>query len=122
MAKPRFRGARPVSVGDAAARPDERQILAFALHQTRVDRGRKRRIVELDREVVVALVRCLLPRRPELRSSGDDAVVRTLLVVAFGGDELHRLDVEGEGLDRAAVAVLGAGESADRSHVVVSFC
>jgi len=59
----------PVGSVAVAAGPDQREaVVALTLHQRRVDRGRKARIVELDREIFpLGLPRGLLPRRRRTR-------------------------------------------------------
>lgn len=80
-------------------------VLGF--DQAGVDRCREARIVQLDAEVfALRLAGDLLPGCAELGSAGEDAEVGAALAVALGGGEL-RLDVEGQGLDRAGEAVLG---------------
>src|SRR6266478_1145884 len=56
-----------------------------------------------------------------IRRTGEDAEVGAALAVALRGDELHGLDVEAQGLDRAGEAVLGLGEGADGCHCRVPF-
>src|SRR6266700_5323769 len=56
-----------------------------------------------------------------IRCTREDAEVGAALAVAFRGDELHGLDVEAQGLDRAGEAVLGLGEGADGCHCRVLF-
>lgn len=53
-----------MSGGGAAARPDQRQLLAFRLDQARLDRSREGRIVQLHREVGVALSECFFHAAP----------------------------------------------------------
>src|SRR6266700_396192 len=56
-----------------------------------------------------------------IRCTREDAEVGAALAVALRGDELHGLDVEAQGLDRAGEAVLGRGEGADGCHCRVPF-
>ena len=58
----------PVGSVAVAAGPDQDEaVVALALHQRGVDRGRKARIVELDREIfAIAVPRGLLPGSAEL--------------------------------------------------------
>ncbi len=100
-----------------AAGPDQRvAVVAFALHQRGVDRGREARIIQLDREVfAIGLPRGFLPGCTELGSTRPDAIVGSLVVVLLGRDE-DRLDVERERLDRAGEAVIRRSEGADGSH------
>src|ERR1700694_1548036 len=84
-----------------AARPDEGiAVTAFRRDQRGEDRRREARIVELDREVVAARARGLLPGRAELGRAGEDAVIGSLVVLLLGPRDLG-LDVERERLDRA---------------------
>ena len=56
-----------VPVGLAAAGPDQGVGLgAFVVEEVRVDRRIEARIVELDREIIAALVGALRPRGPDL--------------------------------------------------------
>ena len=52
-------------VSDLAGPDELKAILALDLSERCVDRGRKARIVELDREVVATLLGCLLPGSSE---------------------------------------------------------
>src|SRR5712671_5043877 len=56
-----------------------------------------------------------------IRCTGEDAEVGAALAVALRGDELHGLDVEAQGLDRAGEAGLGHGKGADGCHCRVPF-
>jgi ATP-dependent helicase HepA len=91
-------------------RPDELVLAIIALDQGRVDRSREGWIVELDRDVFGARVLGRLgPACAKLDAIGDDPVVGAALVVLGHGPD-GRLDVDGEGADRAAEgAVLAAG-------------
>jgi hypothetical protein len=115
--QPRLSAELPLLSVPVRPGPDEREaFLTFDLDQGRVDRSREVRVVELDREVVAAFIRGLLPCCVELDIAGEDAEVRTL----FGGalDCADRcLDVEVEGLDRAVEAVAG---SLSRETVIVT--
>ena len=89
------------------AGPDQLQaFLAFHLDQGGVDRSGEARVVQLYREVVAALCGDFLPGGAEFDIAGEDAEVRSLVGGVFDADQLG-LDVEVEGLDRAAEAVLG---------------
>src|SRR5579884_2166668 len=113
---PRGGGAAQRSVGGAAAGPDQ-AVAVLGVDQGRVDRGREAGVVELDGEVVAVLSGGLLPGRAELGLAGEDAEVGRLVVVLVGGPELGGLDVEAEGLDRAAVGAVGLlVEGADGGH------
>ena len=98
----------PVGSVGVAARPDQHEaVVALTPHQRGVDRRREGRIVELDREIfAVAILRGLLPGGAELSGAGEDAIVRRLVVVLIGRDEL-RFDVKRERLDRSGVFLLG---------------
>src|SRR5216684_1293684 len=56
-----------------------------------------------------------------IRCTREDAEVGAALAIALRGDELHGLNVEAQGLDRAGEAVLGLGEGADGRHCRVPF-
>src|SRR6266699_5121028 len=125
MAKPRSQaGLRAWSGSFAgAAGPDEVVALAvFGLDQAGIDRRVEARIVQLDREIfALRLAGGLLPGCTKIRSTREDAEVGAALAIALRGDELHGLDVEAQGLDRAGEAVLGLGEGADGCHCRVPF-
>src|SRR5882757_6067458 len=125
MTKPRSRaGLLGWSASIAvAAGPDEVVALAvLGLNQAGVDRHGKARIVQLDGEIfALRLAGGLLPGSAKIRCTGEDAEVGAALAVALRGDELHGLDVEAQGLDRAGESVLGLGEGADGCHCRVPF-
>lgn len=123
MAKPRFRGAGPMacSVHGTAARPDQGQFLGLSLDQARIDRSGERGIVQLHREVGIAprWTGRLLPCRPEpgvFSKQGGGKSGPFSVSPHDDRKELHRLDVEIEGLacEGASEAVVGTEESADR--------
>src|SRR5580692_4498658 len=107
----------PDGSGVAAAGPDQVEaVVTLAFHQRGIDRRRKTRMVELDREIfAIAVPRGLLPGGAAFDGTCDDPIVGRLVVVLFGRDELCP-EVERERLDRSAVAVVRRDESADGSH------
>src|SRR5205823_5767403 len=84
---------------------------SFRRSQTRGTFGRVqpedplRRVVELDRQVLLASAALTLPGRADLQCTDQHAVVRTLVVVLIDGHDLD-LDVEGEALQRAVEALV----------------
>src|SRR5882724_4942125 len=56
-----------------------------------------------------------------IRCTREDAEVGAALAIALRRDELHGLDVEAQGLDRAGEAGLGLGGGADGCHCRVPF-
>src|SRR5712675_2908969 len=125
MRKPRSRaGLLGWSASIAvAAGPDEVVALAaLGLDQAGIDRRGEARIVQLDGEVfALRLAGGLFPGCTKIRCSREDAEVGAALAVTLRGDELHGLDVQAQGLDRAGEAVLGLGEGADGCHCRVPF-
>ncbi len=76
---------RSLGAGLAAARPDQRVAgPVFGVEQVRVDRLGEGGIVELDREVVAALVRALRPGGADLGLTDEHAVGRGVVVGAVG--------------------------------------
>ncbi|AMK19622.1 hypothetical protein K663_16215 [Sphingobium sp. MI1205] len=92
-------------------------LALVALREGRVDGCREGRIVELEAQIFGAgLARRLGPARAELDAAGADAVVRSLVVVAFDGSDAG-LDAKRQGADFAGVdAVFAADEAADLCH------
>src|SRR5258708_19372086 len=81
--------AGSVGVGLAAGGPDQGVGLgAFVVEEVRVDRRIEARIVELDREIVAALVGALGPRGSDLGSTHVDPVARRIVAgpVCLGDD------------------------------------
>jgi hypothetical protein len=84
-------------------------LVALGHDQARVDRRRKARVIELDREVLPAGIRGLLPGRANLGGAGEDAVVGGVVLLLLGRGEAG-LGVDGEDAERARVASLALGE------------
>jgi hypothetical protein len=101
----------------AAAGPDQGEpLIAIDLHQRGVDRCRKARIVELDREILaITVAGGLLSGGAEFGGAGEDAIAGCLVVLLVARGEF-RLDVERQRLDRTDEAVVRRGERADGSH------
>src|SRR5258708_19359586 len=79
-------------------------------------------IVQVDGQIfALRLAGGLLPGCTKIRCTREDAEVGAALAIALRRDELHGLDVEAQGLDRAGEAVLGLGEGADGCHCRVPF-
>src|SRR5690606_5836771 len=95
---PRFleRSASRRGSAAVAAGPDQGVLAALALEQRGVDRGGKRRIVELDRQVLAALAGLLSPGGSGFGVPGEETKVGAVLAAVLDGDELG-FDVEGEG-------------------------
>lgn len=102
------------------AGPDKREALAaFVVEEVGVDGSGEARIVELEAEIVAALVRALGPGRADLRLAGEHAVRGGVLAGAvFLGDDPDVLRLDREGDDLAGVFARGRLlEGSDGSHV-----
>src|SRR5580700_10751407 len=108
------------------ARPRPEQGVAFAaliVEQVRVDRRVEGRIVELERQVVAALLGAFGPGGADLGSSDEDAVARSLVVGGAGlGDDADAFGLQVEGDDLALVIVSDLFERTDGSHVSSPVC
>src|SRR5712664_4560187 len=80
----------PDRSGVATAGPDQVEaVVTLAFHQRGIDRRRKTRIVDLDREIfAIAVPRGLLPGGAAFDGTCDDPIVGRLVVVLFGREEL----------------------------------
>src|SRR5260221_14788659 len=87
----------------AAARPDEGEGLAvLVVEEIGVDRRVEAGIVELDREIVAALVGALRPGGPDLGAADIDPVAGGVVVGPVGlGDDADTLGLDAQGDDRA---------------------
>src|ERR1035437_8042858 len=83
------------------ARPDE-DLGSVALYQAGEDRRCEAGIVELDREIGVAVLGGGGPSCSDLRRSRVDPEIRGLVVVASDGGDVH-LGFEGQGGDRTLI-------------------
>src|SRR5712664_4469228 len=111
-------------VGLAAAGPDQGVGLgAFVVEEVRVDRRIEARIVELDREIIAALVGALRPRGPDLGATHVDPVARRIVAGPVClGDDADALGLEAQGDDLALEFLAGFLERADVSHVTSPCC
>ena len=100
---PRIAPGRPCRLFRLGAGPDHAELAGHVvLVEGGVDRSRKARVVQLDRDVGAVLLRHLLPGCADLDIAGEDPEVRAAVVGRIERDEL-RLGVELQRLD-------GAGE------------
>ena len=91
----------------AAARPDEVEGLAV-LDKVGVDRSGEARIVQLDREIVAALVGALRPGGPDLGAADKDPMARGVVVGPVGlGDDADALGLKAQGDDFALEFLAG---------------
>lgn len=83
----------------ARPRPQKGVALAgFVIEQVRVDRRVERGVVELEREVVAALLGTLRPSCPDLRPTHVDAVAGSVIVGSVGlGDDTDALGLQAQG-------------------------
>ena len=98
-----LRRSGSVAVGLAAAGPDEGVAFAvLVVEEVREDRRVEARIVQLDREIVTALVGALRPGGPDLGAADVDPVAGGVVVGPVGlGDDADVLGLEAEGDDLA---------------------
>jgi len=103
----------------AGPRPEQGVAFAiFIVEQVRVDRRVEGGIVELDREVIAALLGAFRPGGPDFRSTHVDAVAGRVLVGAIGlGEDTDALDLQTQGDDLALEIVADLLERTDVSHV-----
>src|SRR5882757_5872340 len=112
MPRPRNSGGAnepSVAVRLAAAGPDEGEGLGvFIVEEVGVDRGVEARIVELDREIIAALVGALRPGGTDLGATDVDPVARSVLVGPVGlGDDADAFGLEAQGDDFALEFLAG---------------
>ena len=102
-------GRRRRLVGAAAvgAGPDQAVALAvLVVEEVGVDRGGEARIVELEAQVIAALVGALGPGGADLDAADEDAVAGGVLAGAVGlGDDADVLGLDAEGDDFAGELV-----------------
>ena len=98
-----------VAVGLAAAGPDQGVGLGvFVVEEVGVDRRVEARVVQLDREVVAALVGALRPGGPDLRAADIDTMAGGVVVGAVGlGDDADVLGLDTQGDDLALELAAG---------------
>src|SRR5689334_11161963 len=120
----RCRWAGSVAVALAGARPDEGVAFAvLVVEEVGEDRGVKGRIVELEREIVAALVGALRPSGPNLGPAHIDPMAGGVVVGAVGlGHDAHALGLEAEGDDLALEIAADLLERTDVSHVTSPCC
>src|SRR5262245_16878294 len=106
-----------VAVLLAGARPDEAERFTI-LDELGVDWSREARIVELDREIVAALVGALRPGGADLGAADIYPMARCIVArpVCFENNA-HASAVQAEGEDLALEIVAGLLEGADICHV-----
>src|SRR6266849_187630 len=116
----RWRRYRSVAVGPAAAGPDEAEgLAAFVIEEVGVDRRVEARIVELDREVIAALVGALRPGGADLRAAAKDPVARCVVAGPAGlRNDADASGLDAQGDDLALKLVAGLLEGTDVRHVV----
>src|SRR3546814_17639854 len=107
------------AVGGAVPRPGEVESLAvLVVEQVGVVRGSEALIVELEREIVAALVALFGPTRSDFGAPDEDPVGRCLVVLHVGfGLDANLLLLNAHRDDLAGVALGGLGECADISHL-----
>ena len=115
----RCRRAGSVAVALAGARPDEGVALAvLVIEQVGEDRRVEGRIVELEREIVAALVGALRPGGPDLGPAHIHAVAGSVVVGAVGlRHDPDALGLEAQGDDLALEVAADLLEGPDVSHV-----
>src|SRR5579871_3008598 len=112
-------GAGLLTVLLAAARPDQAEALAvLVVEQVGEDRVREARIVELEREVVAALVGALRPGGPDLGPTDEHPVAGRVVVGPVGlGNDAHTPRLHAQRDDLALVLVADLLEGTDVGHV-----
>jgi hypothetical protein len=100
---------RSVAVRPAAARPDEAEgFAAFVIEEVGVDRRGEARIVELDREVIAALIGALRPGGADLGFAREDPVAWRVVAGPVGlGNDADAFGLDAQGDDLAEKLVLG---------------
>src|SRR5229473_241779 len=111
---------RSVAVGPAAAGPDEAEgLAAFVIEEVGVDRCGEARIVELDREVIAALVGALRPGGADLGAADKHPVARCVVAHPVGlRNDADAFGLDAQGDDLALELVAGLLEGTDGCHVV----
>src|SRR5690606_5307545 len=109
-----------LAVAAGRAGPDEAVALAvLVVEEVGVDRGGEARIVELEAQIVAALIGLLGPGGANLCAADEDAVAGGVLAGGPGlGDDADALGLDAEGDDFAGeLVVAGLLEGADGRHV-----
>src|SRR5258708_38869583 len=98
----RCRRCWSVTVGPAAARPDQAEgLAAFVIEEVGVDRRGEARIVQLDREGIAAFAGALRPGGADLGAADKDPVAWRVVAGPAGlrnDADAFCLDAEGDGL------------------------
>ena len=108
-----------VAIAAVGAGPDQRVGVAFfVVEEVGVDRGVEARIVELEAQIVAALVGALGPGGADLGAADQDPVAGSVLAGgALVGDDAYVLGLDAEGDDVAGELVRAALlEGADGRH------
>src|SRR5579863_5463444 len=115
----RCSGISSVSVLPAGAGPDEGVTVAvLVVEEVGVDRRVEARIVQLDREVVAALIGALRPGGPDLGPTDIDPMAGGVVVGPVGlGDDADVLGLNAQGDDLALELAAGLLEGTDVGHV-----
>src|SRR5258708_530568 len=111
---------RSVAVRPAAARPDQAEgLAALVIEEVGVDRRGEARIVQLDREVIAALVGALRPGGADLGAADKDPVAWRVVAGPVGlRNDADAFGLDAEGDDFALELVAGLLEGTDGCHVV----
>src|SRR3984957_19859508 len=122
--RPEVRAGRSSGIGlvavlAAGARPDECVAVAvLVVEEVGIDRRVEARVVQLDREIVAALVGALRPGGPDLGAADIDPMAGGVVVGAVGlGDNSDVLGLDAEGDDLALEFAAGLLEGTDVGHV-----
>src|SRR5258708_25129954 len=112
---------RSVAVRPAATRPDQAEgLAAFVIEEVGVDRRGEARVVELDREIIAALVGALRPGGADLCAADKDPVAWRVLAAPVGlrnDADASCLNAQGDDLALELV-VARLLEGTDGCHVV----
>src|SRR6267154_709873 len=115
----RCRRCRSVAVGPAAARPDQVEgLAALVIEEVGVDRRGEARIVELDREIIAALVGALRPGGADLCAADKDPVAWSVVAGPAGlRNDADAFGLDAQGDDLALELIAGLLEGPDGCHV-----
>ena len=121
------RGCRGVNRRSGGVTATDKAVALFAfddgvVEEVGVDRSGETRIVELEAQIVAALIRALGPGGADLDSADEDAVAGCVVVRAIlFRDDPYILRLNAEGDDFADVLVGGLLEGSDGGHVSSPF-
>jgi len=110
---------RSLAIAAAGAGPDQAEaFIALVIEEVGEDRSGKARIVELEAQIVAALVGALGPSGSDLNPADIDPVARGVLAGAIGlGDDPDVLGLKREGHDLSVeLIVAGLLKGADGRH------